>query len=158
MMKCQSETGRLLPLAGRLALGLLLIWSIGIAGCVPSRRTINVSKQASLAQISQLEIAELVIEPQTHYEHRLTVTDPSVLSRLTDALDADLPLGPMAECLAQYRLSFALATGAVQELDYYCEGGTSFLRGAQAFWSEQQVQPPAEFDSTMSDLLNTPLN
>ena len=70
----------------------------------------------------------------------LTVSDPSVLGRLTAALDADLPLGPLVDCLARYRLSFVLATGEVQVLDYYCEGGTSFLRGEQAFWSGQQVQ------------------
>jgi len=154
-MKDQSEAGHLIPLTVLLAIGLLLIWATGIGGCVSSRRTINVSKQAGLAQVSRLEIAELVLEPNTHYEHRLTVTDSSVLGRLAAALDADLPLGPLAECLAQYRLSFALATGEVQVLDYYCKDGTSFLRGAQAFWSGQQVQPPAEFDAAMSDLLKT---
>lgn len=157
-MQRQLETGRLIPLAGLLVLGLLLIWAIGIGGCVSSRRTINVSKQAGLAQVSRLEIAELVTEPQAHYEPRLTVSDPAVLSRLTVALDTDLPLGPLAECLAQYRLSFTLATGEVRALDYYCKDGTSFLRGAQAFWSGQQVQPPAEFDAAVSNLLQTPLN
>ena len=155
MMKRQSETGRLIPLAGLLALGLLLICSIGISGCVLSRRTINVSKLAGLAQVSRLEIAELVMEPEAHYEHRLTVTDPSVLRRLTVALDTDLPRVPLLDCPAEYRLSFVLATGEVQEFGYYCEESPSFLHGAQAFWSGQQVEPPAEFDAAMSDLLET---
>jgi hypothetical protein len=155
MMKRQSETGRLIHRAGVLALGLLLIGAMAVAGCVSGGRTVNVSKQAGLAQVSQMEIAELVIEPRADYEHRLTVTDPSILNRLTTALDADLPLGPLAECMAKYRLSFALATGEEQAFDYYCEGGASFLRGAQAFWSEQQVQPPADFDAAMSELLKT---
>lgn len=155
MMKRQSETGRLIPLARVLALGLLLIWAIGIGGCVSWRRTINVSKQAGLAQVSRLEIAELVMEPEAHYEHRLTVTDPSILSRLADALDTDLPLVPLLDCPAEYRLSFVLATGEVQEMGYYCQEGPSFLNGTQAFWSGQQVEPPAEFDAAMSDLLKT---
>lgn len=155
MMKRQSEAGRLIPWAGLLALGLLLIWSTAISGCVLSRRTINVGKQAGLAQVSRLEIAELVIEPEAHYEHRLTVTDPSVLRRLTAALDTDLPLVPLLDCPAEYRLTFVLATGEAQEFGYYCQEGPAFLYGTQAFWSGQQVEPPAEFDAAMSDLLKT---
>jgi len=154
-MKRRSETSRLIQLAGVLGLGLLLILAIAVGGCVSSRRTINVSKQAGLDQVSRLEISELVIEPEGHYEHRLTVTDPSVLSRLTVALDSDLPLVPLLDCPAEYRLTFVLATGEAQELGYYCQEGPSFLHGTQAFWSGQQVQPPAEFDAAMSDLLKT---
>lgn len=157
MTKRQGDAGRLSPLGALLVLGLLLSWAIGICGCMSLHRTINVSKQAGLAQASRLEIAELVIEPQAHYEHRLTVTDLAVLRRLNVALDADLRLGPLADCLAQYRLRFVLATGDVQAVDYYCEGGMSFLTGAQAFWSGQQVKPPAEFDAALSNLLQTPL-
>jgi hypothetical protein len=152
----QIDMFGLIPSAQLLALGLLLSCAIGVCGCASSPRTVNVSEQARLAQASRLEIAELVAGPELHYVHRLTVTDPSVLSRLNVALGADLPLGPLAECLAQYRLSFVLATGEMQPLDYYCEGGTSFLRGTQAFWSGQQVQPPAEFDAVLSNLLPIP--
>ena len=138
------------------AVGLILGCASGVVGCALSSRTINVARRANLAQATKLDITELVIQPQVHYEHRLSVSDPSVLRRLAVALDTNLPLGPLAECLAQYRLSFTLATGEVQVLDYYCEGGTSFLRGAQSFWSRQQVQPPAEFDAVVSNLLRRP--
>lgn len=154
-MKREGGTYRRNPLTLLLAVGLIFGCVNGVGGCASLSRAINVTRQANLAQATQLEIAELVIEPQAHYEHRLTVSDPSVLGRLTVALDANLPLGPLAECLAQYRLSFALATGEVQTFDYYCKDGTSFLRGAQAFWSGQQVQPPAAFDAAMSDVLKT---
>jgi len=157
-MKGRHKVARLLAPVERLAVGLLVICGIGLGGCVSSGRTVNVSQEAGLAQVSRLEISELVIEPDMHYEPRLTVTDPSALSHLAVALDTDLPLGPLAECLAQYHLRFAFATGGAQELDYYCKDGASFLRGAQPFWSEQQVQPPAEFDAAMGDLLQTPLN
>lgn len=102
-----------------------------------------------------MEIAELATEPQAHYEPRLTISDPSVLGRLAAALDTDLPLSPLLDCPAEYRLSLVLQTGEVQELSYYCLEGPSFLHGAQAFWSGQGVQPPAEFDAAMSDLLES---
>jgi hypothetical protein len=153
MMKSRGEVGRLFPLVG--LLGLLLIGLTGIDGCAPLRRTVNVSEQANLAQVSRLEIGELAVEPEMHYEHRLTVTDPSILRRLTAALDADLPLVPLLDCPAEYRLSFMLATDEMQEMGYYCKEGPSFLNGAQDFWSGRQVEPPAEFDAAMSDLLET---
>lgn len=151
----QIERNRLLLSKGLLILGLLLMGALASSGCVSSPRTVNVSERAGLAQASQLEIAELVIEPQAHYEHRLTVTDPSALRQLNAALDADLRLGPLVDCLAKYRLSFVLAGGEVQTLDYYCASGESFLTGAQAFWSGQLVKPPAEFDAAVSSLLQT---
>lgn len=143
---------------GILALGLLLITTIGISGCALLGGTVNVSERAGLAQASQLEIAELVIEPQAHYEHRLTITDPSVLKQIDRTLEARLRLEPQVDCLAQYRLSFMLVGGEVQTLDYYCAGGESFLTGAQAFWSGLQVKPPAEFDAAMHSLLQMPPN
>jgi hypothetical protein len=138
-----------------LALGFLLGWAITAGGCVSVPRTVNVSEQAGLAEATRLEIAESVTEPQAGYEQRLIVTDPTVLSRLDAALDADLPLGPPVDCLAQYRLRFVLTTGEAQVLDYFCQGGESFLTGGQTFWSGQQVVPPAEFDAIMGDLLRT---
>ena len=152
-MKGQMGKSRLIQGARVLAFGLLLILTTGVGGCVPLRRTVNVSEQAGLAKVSRLDIAELVLEPQAHYEQRLTVTDPSVLSRLTMALDTDLPLVPLLDCPAEYRLSFVLAAGEVHEFGYYCEEWPSYLNGNQAFWSGQQVQPPAEFDAAMSELL-----
>jgi hypothetical protein len=139
-----------------LALVLLLIGSCCASGCASLHPTLNVSEQAGLGQAQRLEIEELVSGPELRYVHRLTVSDPAVLRELSTALDADLALGPLVDCLARYRLSFVLATGEVQALDYYCDGGTSFLRGAQSFWSGQQAQPPAEFDAVLSNLLPEP--
>jgi hypothetical protein len=124
-----------------------------ISGCAPPSRTVNVSRQAGLAEASRLEIAELASEPEGHYEPRLTISDPSVLGRLAAALDTNLPLLPLLDCPAEYRLSFGLRTGEVQEFNYYCLEGPSFLHGAQGFWSGQGVQPPDQFDAAMSDLL-----
>lgn len=140
----------------------LLVTALLVAGCMvvlaacgqPSGR-INVVQVADLAQTTQLEIAELVTEPQMDYVHRLTITDASSIHQLTTALDRDLPLGPRARCLGQFRLRFYLATGQVQEFEYYCEGGVSFLRGGQTFWRGQQVEPPAEFDQLIQHLLTT---
>ncbi len=126
-MKHGGVPGRVNPLGLLLALGLLLGWVIGVSGCVAVPNVINVSEHAGLARASRLEIAELVREPDAHYVHRLTLTDPAVLAKLGAALDAGLPLEPQVDCLAKYRLSFVLATGEVQALDYYCEGGRSFL-------------------------------
>jgi len=139
---------------GRLAAALLVAGCIlTLAACGQPSGQINVVQSTDLAQTTQIEIAEMVTEPQTDYKHRLTITDTSSIHEVVMALDRDLPLGPRARCQGQFRLRFHLATNQVQEFEYYCEGGVSFLRGGQAFWQGQQVEPPAEFDQLIQRLL-----
>jgi hypothetical protein len=152
-VKLQDGTQPARSVRWLLALGLILCWLNGLAGCLSSAPTVNIAKEAGLARAAQLEIAERVSDPSTHYVPRLTITDPTILSQLTAALDSAAPKEPLAECLSQYHLSFALATGEVQVLEYYCEGGASFLRGDQAFWAGEQAKPPAKFDDLMTHLL-----
>jgi hypothetical protein len=149
----QSEPRRRIPWARLLALGLLLGWALAADGCRQARPTVNVSRQANLVQAAQLQIEQRVTGPQPRYVPLLAVDDPVVLSNLSTLLDVDLPLGPLADCLPRYRLNFVLTTGAVQVLDYYCDGQASFLHGQQDFWHGQQVQPPAAFDAAMRELL-----
>ncbi|MSP12521.1 MAG: hypothetical protein EXR62_06140 [Chloroflexi bacterium] len=128
----------------------------GISG--QSGGSLNVAQAANLAQTTQLEIAERAKAPQTGFTPRLTITDKPTISQLVAALDKNLPWGPLARCLGQFRLSFRLASGQVQEFEYFCEGaanpGASFLRGSQPFWQGQQVQPPAEFEQSIQRLLS----
>jgi hypothetical protein len=156
-VRIRNVERRRLPWARLWLLGSFLVMAAGMAGCLTSR-TINIAKEAGLAQITRLEIAELVREPSTHYVSRLTVAEPATLAQISAALDRAAPLGPLAECLSQYQLSFTPAAGEVQVLQYSCEGGESFLRGAQGFWRGQQARPPAEFDELMHRLLQGAAN
>ncbi len=76
--------------------------------------------------------------------------------QIVAALNADLKPMPKAACIPEYELRLQLAGGVVQKLGYSCQG-TSFLRGDQPAWREQDAQPPAAFDRLMSDLLAAPV-
>jgi hypothetical protein len=130
-----------------MALALLLAGSaMGLAACQTSLRGINVAREAGLASATTIEILESAAESPTDFVLRTTIGDPGTIQEVVKELDRRMPLGPPAVCLPQYRLRFRLSDGRVEEFDYFCEGGTSFLRGSQPFWKMQQVQPPAEFD------------
>lgn len=84
------------------------------------------------------------------------MTDPGTVGQIVAALNADLKPMPKAACIPEYELRLQLAGGVVQKLGYSCQG-TSFLRGDQPAWREQDAQPPAAFDRLMSDLLAAPV-
>ncbi|MBM4460598.1 MAG: hypothetical protein FJ011_23035 [Chloroflexi bacterium] len=132
-----------------LALGSLL----AAAGCQGTAGQINVMAAADLSKATQLTIAEQVSPGQTNYAPRLTITNEPTIRQLVNLLDRGLSLGPNARCQGQFRLRFSLATGGMQEFEYFCESGASFLRGDQAFWQGQQVTPPAQFDDVIRGLL-----
>lgn len=137
---------------------LMLTWvgvmfMLLVAACVPAG--VNVTRVANLAQTTQLDIADLATAPQAVGTPLFSTTDATTIQQVVRLLDTTLPLGPMAECLGQYQLSFHLSSGEVQQFEYFCRGGASFLRGDQAFWSNQQVQPPAAFDDLIKALLPT---
>jgi hypothetical protein len=129
-----------------------VLCAIVLVACAARSSQVNVVRSAGLAETTSLEIAELVTEPNTDYVDRLTVTDADTLLELVGTLDKDLPLGPRARCLGQYRLRFHLQSGQVEEFEYFCQEAP-FLRGSQAFWAEKQVEPPAEFVTALRDLL-----
>jgi hypothetical protein len=142
--------------AGWLALALLVAGGLtGLAGCHPGFDGINIAREANLAATTAVEISEQANKPGMDRLRQGTITDPATIAQLVKALDRRLPLGPLAECLPRYRLRFRLADGRAEDLDYFCEGGASFLRGSQSFWKQQEIQPPAEFDELMQRVVAT---
>lgn len=140
--------------------GLLRRWAmlLMIAGCVAmltgcQAGGVNVVREASLSRATQLEILEQSGNPPTGYVSRRTISDQTAVQRVVIMLDRRLSFGPRARCLGQYLLRFRTADGQVQEFEYFCLGGTSFLRGEQPFWQGKQVVPPAEFGALIQSLL-----
>jgi hypothetical protein len=142
------------------ALVLFLAGGAVVVACQPSPSTtvpagegggVNVAREARLAETTQLEILEQTGDAVANYTLRATITDQAAIAAVVKELDRSLPLGPRARCIGKYLLRFAVA-GATQEFEYFCQDGTSFLRGGQPFWRERQVQPPGEFDQLMARL------
>jgi hypothetical protein len=136
---------------------ILLLASIAttLGGCQTGLGGINVAREAGLASTVAVEISEQVNKPDMDRLRQGIITDPATIEQMVKALDRRLPLGPLSECLAQYRLRFRLADGRVEDLDYFCEGSASFLRGSQPFWKQQEIRPPAEFDALMQRIVAT---
>lgn len=145
----------------QVSLALLLAGGMVFVACQASPTTslpteepsgVNVVREAGLAGATTLEILEHIDEAGTEYRSRATITDQAVVAAVVKELDRVLPLGPRARCTGKYRLRF-ITPVASQEFDYFCQDGTSFLRGGQPFWREMQVQPPHEFDALLARLL-----
>jgi len=133
-----------------LALALLFATGAALLGaCQTGFGGINVVREAGLAATTAIEIREQASKPGMDQLRQGAITEPATIEQMVKALDRRLPLGPLTECLAQYRLRFLLPDGRAEEFDYFCEGGASFLRGSQPFWKVQQIQPPAGFDEVM---------
>ena len=120
------------------------------AACQSGGGNLNVARAASLSKAALLEILE---GDGTSYVSRRIIAEPSAIQALAGTIDSALPLGPRARCVGQYLLRFQGADGQVQEFEYYCQSGTSFLRGGQAYWRGLQVVPPAGFDAAVRVLL-----
>ena len=147
------EEGQL-GLSRKWAAALLIVGCLLVSvGCRAGPGEVNIARQTDLVRATQLEILERSEGSQTAYVSRSTVTDRATIRKAVAALDRSLRLGPRAACLAQYRLLFRLDDGRAQEFAYFCQDGTSFLRGDQAFWRDAQVAPPPAFDELMKSLL-----
>jgi hypothetical protein len=139
-----------------MALALLMAGGAPVLiACQANLGGINIVREGGLAGTTQIEILESPAEAPTDFVLRTTIADSVTTEQLVKMLDRRLPLGPPAACLPQYRLRFRLADGRVEEFDYFCEGGTSFLRGSQPFWKMQEIKPPAEFDALMQRVVAT---
>lgn len=126
-----------------------------LAACQASLSGINVVREAGLASTVAVEISEQANKPGMDRLRQGTITDPATIEQMVKALDRRLPLGPLMECVPQFRLRFRLVDGRVEDLDYFCESGASFLRGSQPFWKHQEIQPPVEFDELMQRVVAT---
>ena len=124
-------------------LGLLCRWVVPLliaagpvllAGCGAGQGGLNVARVAKLSGAVRLEILERDESSLTSYASRGDVAEQAAIQKAAALLDKPLPLGPRARCLGQYQLRFHLADGKVQEFEYFCQDGTSFLRGDQSFW------------------------
>jgi len=139
-----------------MAFALLLATSVTLmAACQAGLGGINVVREAGLGSTVAVEISEQANKPGMDRLRQGAISDPTTIEQLVKALDRRLPLGPLADCLPQYRLQFRLADGRAEEFGYFCEGGASFLQGSQPFWKQQQIQPPAEFDRLMQTVVAT---
>ena len=143
-------------------LGLFRRWALGLAvasglvvltGCGGGQGGLNVAREAKLSGAVRLEIRERDESSLTSYATRGDVAEQAAIQKAATLLDRPLPLGPRARCLGQYQLRFHFADGKVQEFEYFCQDGTSFLRGDQAFWQGMQIEPTAEFDQAIRSLL-----
>ena len=143
-------------------LGLFCRWALGLVvasglvvltGCGGGQGGLNVARVAKLSGAVRLEILERDESSLTSYASRGDVADQAAIQRAVALLDKPLPLGPRARCLGQYLLRFHLADGKVQEFEYFCQGGASFLRGDQSFWQGMEIEPPAGFDQAIRALL-----
>jgi hypothetical protein len=136
------------------ALALLIVGSgVIVAACQTGDSWINVVQKAGLESTTRIEILKSTSESPTNFVMMTTINDSATIQELVEELDRRSALGPPAACLPQYQLRFQLADGQVEEFDYYCEDGTSFLRGSQLFWRMQEIQPPTEFDLLMARLV-----
>jgi hypothetical protein len=149
-MNVARERWRWMALAMLLATDVVLL-----AACQTGLGGIDVAREARLASTTAIEISEQANKPGMDRLRQGAVTDPATIDQLVKSLDRRLPLGPLTECLPQYRLRFRLADGTTEEFGYFCEGGASFLGGSQPFWKSQQIQPPAEFDALMQRVVAT---
>ena len=142
--------------------GLLCRWVVPLliaagpvllAGCGAGQGGLNVAREAKLSGAVRLEIRERDESSLTSYATRGDVAEQAAIQKAAALLDKPLPLGPLAQCLGQYQLRFHLADGKVQEFEYFCQDGTSFLRGDQPFWQGMEIEPPAEFDRAVRALM-----
>jgi hypothetical protein len=124
-----------------------------MAACQPGPSWINVVRETGLATTTRIEILKSTSDAPTDFVLMTAISDSATIQELVKDLNRRSMLGPPAACLPQYRLRFRLADGQVEEFDYYCEDGTSFLRGSQLFWHMQEIQPPTEFDLLMARLV-----
>jgi hypothetical protein len=139
-----------------MALALLLAAGVALlAACHAGLGGVNVVREAGLASTVAVEINEQANKPGMDRLRQGTITDPATIAQLVKALDRRLPLGPLVDCLPEYRLRFRLADGKAEEFGYFCKGGASFLQGSQPFWRHKQIQPPAEFDELMQRVVTT---
>ena len=147
---------------GRWEFGLLCRWVVPLliaagpvllAGCGAGQGGLNVARVAKLSGAVRLEIRERDESSLTSYATRGDVAEQEAIQKAATLLDRPLPLGPRARCLGQYQLRFHFADGKVQEFEYFCQDGTSFLRGDQSFWQGKQIEPSAEFDQAIRSLL-----
>jgi hypothetical protein len=139
-----------------LALALLLATDAALlAACQTGLGGINVVREAGLAATTMVEISEQANKPGMDRLRQGVITDRATIEQLVKALDRRVPLGPLSDCLPQYRLRFRLADGRTEEFDYFCEGGAPFLKGRQPFWKLQQIHPSAEFGELMQRVIAT---
>jgi hypothetical protein len=139
-----------------MALALLLATGVALpAACQTALGGINVVRETGLTATTAVEISEQANRPGMDRLRQGTLTDPAAIEQLVKALDRRLPLRPLTECLSQYRLRFRLADGTSEDFGYFCESGSSFLRGSQPFWKQLQIQPPTEFDELMQRVVAT---
>lgn len=124
--------------------------------CSPALGSVNVVREAGLASTVAVEIKEQANKPGMARPRERTITDPATIEQLVNVLDQRLPLGPLAQCLPDYRLRFRLVDGRAEEFDYFCSGGASFLRGSQPFWKQREIRPPPEFDELMRRVVTEP--
>jgi hypothetical protein len=139
-----------------MALALLLATLVApLSACQAGLGGINVAREAGLAATTAVEISEQANKPGMDRLRKGAITDPATIRQLVNALDRRLPMGPLMDCLPQYRLRFRLADGRTEEFDYFCEGGAPFLKGRQPFWKLQQIHPSAEFGELMQRVIAT---
>ena len=135
-----------------LALALLLLLA---GGCtLPMQGGPNPVEQAGLERTNKIEVLEFArwVTGNQPYVERLTLTDAEVLESMVEALDTGLAKGLKVACIPEYTLRFHLEDGTVQEFGYSC-GQTSFLRGKQEFWQQDDYRPPQAFDDLLQEQL-----
>jgi hypothetical protein len=120
-----------------------------LPACQAGLGGINVVREAGLASTVAVEISERANKPEMERLRRGTITDPATIEQLVKALDRRLPLGPLADCLPDYRLRFRLVDGRAEDFDYLCGDGASYLGGHKPFWRMQSIRPSTEFDALM---------
>ena len=135
-----------------LALALMLLLAGGCARAIAGR--VNPVEQAGLEATTQIEVLEFALWAPGNqpYVERLTLTDDQVVEQLVEALDTGLVKGLKVQCIPEYMLRFHMQDGTVQEFGYSC-GQTSFLRGKQEFWQQDDYRPPQAFDDLLQEQL-----
>jgi putative hemolysin len=89
------------------------------------------SKEGGIAQASVQPLAD--------------INDPATVAAIVASLDAELPLGPRARCMANGALVFYRPDGSTYYMGYGCElESATFLRGDEGYWQGQDaLAPPA---------------
>jgi len=125
--------------------GIVLCWLTAcVAPAAPpaqSAGSINVARQAALAQTTQLELLKFD-EKAARYVLVTSITDKTVITDIVQVLDKELPIQPALRCIDQYQLKFHLVTGVVQTFGYYCTATDAYLNGGP-LPDGQAVQPPS---------------
>jgi putative hemolysin len=98
-------------------------------------------------------VAETTIQPLAD------IRDPATVAEIVASLNAELPLGPRARCIANVVLVFYRADGSTYNMGCGCElENATFLRGDEPYWQGQDAIAPPGFHELIQSAveLNSP--